>query len=136
MGVRALGSNEAGRMSRICVRCALGSLTLNAVTPFGPTGRARAHPDEPAPDSIAEITQETMEAAVHAGQARYLSQTMDHSAHYASTWWMRDHEGWFKVTHRGLLQGLDAAAETMGPADAAVQAADHVTSNDSHDDSG
>jgi hypothetical protein len=77
-----------------------------------------------------------MGAAVQAGQVRYLSQTVDHFAHHESTWWVRSHEGWFEVAHPGLPRGLGAAAETLGTADAAVQSADHVTSNNSNDGNG
>ncbi len=95
---------------------------MSDVTSFGRTDRVRPRPDQPAPDSTAEITRERMAEAVHAGDAYFLSQTMDHFASYDSTWWMLDREGWFKITHPGLLQGLSTAAETMAAADAAVRA--------------
>lgn len=99
---------------------------MSDVTPFGRTDRARVRPGQPAPDSIAEISHNSMVEAVRAGEARFLSQTMDQFAYYESTWWMRDQEGWFKITHPGLLEGLDTAVETMAAADAAVRQDGHV----------
>lgn len=71
-----------------------------------------AHEPLPGDVEVSHVA-ETMEAAISAGGATYLGDSIHDFARFRSSWWMRDCDVWFRVTRPDLAVGLDLMAENI-----------------------
>lgn len=77
-------------------------------------------PDSPptaAPSNPGRITHNEMTAAIAAGTARTLSQTITDIARHQDSWWLYDRDEWLQVDDAALAADLDAASDLMAAAD-------------------
>ena len=67
------------------------------------------------------ITHSEMTAAIAAGTARTLSQTITDIARHQNSWWLYDRDEWLQVDDAALAADLDAASDLMTAADQQVR---------------
>ncbi|OLE24219.1 MAG: hypothetical protein AUG49_13920 [Catenulispora sp. 13_1_20CM_3_70_7] len=62
-----------------------------------------------------------MTAAIAAGTAQTLSQTITDIARHRGSWWLYDRDEWIRADDPALIADLDAAAALMAPYDQQVR---------------
>lgn len=73
------------------------------------------------PVDTGRISHVEMTAAIAAGTARTLSQTITDIAYHQNSWWLYDRDEWLQVDDAALAADLDAASDVMAGADQQVR---------------
>lgn len=69
---------------------------------------------------VAVVSEAVMTDALMRGTAAALGETVTDYIHYRGAWWTHTDDGWLQVTEPGFAAELDAAADRLRRADAAV----------------